>query len=153
VEAEVLRLLSTGGERSGEGGLPAGESGRDFYTPSEAALRLQVPLRSVLEWLETGEVEADEVDSLNGRWKISKSSLKGSGAVGQTEEEPVWCYEKERLLAELQAVRERAYRECDRTDRERSRAHRERDQAERLRRELEIEKMRGKRRAGGVDNR
>ena len=152
MEAEVVWLMSTGGERFGEGGLPAGESGRDFYTPSEAALLLQVPLRSVLKWLETGEVEA-EVDSLNGRWKISKSSLKGFGAVGQTEEELVWRYEKEHLLAELHAERERADRERDRADRERSRADREQDQAERLRRELEIERMKGGRQGGGVANR
>ncbi len=152
MEAEVLRLVSTGGERSGEGTLPAGESGRGFYTPSEAARLLQVPLRSVLKWLETGEVEA-ELDSLNGRWKISRSSLKGFGAVGQTEEELVWRYEKERLLAELHAERERADREHDRADRERNRADREQEQAERLRRELEIERMKGGRRGGGVANR
>ncbi len=86
--------MSTGGEKSGEGTLPARESGRDFfYTPSEAARLLQVPLRSVLKWLEAGEVEA-ELDSLNGRWKIPKASLKGFGAVGQKEEELVWRYER-----------------------------------------------------------
>lgn len=143
--------MSTGGEKLGEGTLPAGESGRDFYTPSEAARLLQVPLRGVLKWLETGEVEA-ELDSLNGRWKIPKTSLKGFGAVGQTEEELVWRYEKERLLDELHAERERADRERDRADRERSRADREQEQAERLRRELEIERMKRGRRGGGVAN-
>ncbi len=152
MEAEAFRLLSNGGERSGEGTLPAGESGRDFYTPSEAARLLQVSLRSVLKWLETGEVEA-EVDPLNGRWKISKASLQSFGAVEQTEEELVWRYEKERLLAELHAEQERADRERDRADRERSRADREREQAERLRRELEIERIKGSRRGGGVANR
>ena len=152
VVAEVLQLLSTGGERFGEGPLPARESGRGFYTPSEAARLLQVPLRSVLKWLETGEVEA-ELDSLNGRWKISKASLRSFGAMGQTEEELVWRYEKERLLDELHAERERADRERDRADCERSRADREREHAERLRMELEIERMKGDRRAGGVADR
>ena len=144
--------MSTGGERLGEGALPLGESGRGFYTPLEAARLLQVPLRSVLKWLETGEIEA-ELHSLNGRWRISKSSLKGFGAAGQTEEELVWCYEKDRLLAELHAERERANRERDRADREHARADREQEQAERLRRELEVERMKRGRRKGGMVNR
>ena len=152
VVAEVLQLLSTGSERSGEGTLPAGESGRDFYTPSEAARLLQVPLRSVLKWLETGEVEA-EVDPLNGRWKVSKASLQSFGAVKQTKEELEWRYEKERLLAELQAERERADGERDRADREHNRADWEQEQAERLRRELEIERMKRGRQGGGQANR
>lgn len=86
VEAEVVRLLSTGGERSREETLPKEEPGRGFYPLSEAARLLRVPLRSVLKWRETGEVEG-ELGSLNGRWRISKSYLKGLGVVGQTEEE------------------------------------------------------------------
>ena len=137
--------MSTGGERLGEGALPLEESGRGFYTPSEVARLLQVPLQDVLKWLETGEFEA-ELDSLNGRWKISKASLKSLGVVGQTEEGLAWRYEKERLLTELHAERERADRERDRADYERNRADREQHQAERLRRELEIERMKGSRR-------
>lgn len=132
--------MSTGGERSGEETLPKEEPGRGFYTPSEVARLLQVPLQDVLKWLETGEVEG-ELDSLNGRWKISKASLKSLGVVGQTEEGLAWRYEKERLLTELHAERERADRERDRAVRERGRADREQHQAERLRRELEIERM------------
>ena len=152
METEVIRFLSTGDKRYGEGALPVGEPKRDFYTPLETARLLQVPLRSVLEWLKTEEVEA-ELDPINGRWKISKASLKGFESVGQTDEELAWRYEKERLLAELHAERERADRESDRADRERSRAERERDQAERLRRELEIERMKGGRWKGGTADR
>lgn len=150
--AELVRLLSTGGETAGEEALPEEELGRGFYTLSEAARLLRAPVRSVLEWLETGEIEA-ELHSRNGRWRISKSSLKGFGAVGRTEEEFAWRYEKERLLTELHAERERANRERDRAVRERGRADREQYQAERLRRELEIERMKGSRREGGAANR
>ncbi len=150
--AELVRLLSTGGERAGEEALPEEEPGRGFYTLSEAARLLRAPVRSVLEWLETGEIEA-ELHSRNGRWRISKSSLKGFGAVGRTEEEFAWRYEKEHLLTELHAERERANRERDKAVRERGRADREQYQAERLRRELEIERMKGSRREEGVANR
>ena len=145
--------MSARGARAGEEALPEEEPGRDFYTLSEAARLLRAPVRSVLEWLETGEIEA-ELHSRNGRWRISKSSLKGFGAVGRTEEEFAWRYEKEHLLTELHAERERANRERVRAVREHGgRADREQYQAERLRRELEIERMKGSRREGGVANR
>ncbi len=127
--AELVRLLSIGGERTGEEALPEEEPGRGFYTLSEAARLLRVPVRSVLECLETGEIEA-ELHSRNGRWKISKSSLRGFGAGARTEEEFAWRYEKERLLTELHSERERANQERDRAVRERGRADREQYQAE-----------------------
>lgn len=123
MQAEVVRFLSTGGERFGERTLSEVEPKRDFYTLLEIARLLHVPLRSVLEWLETGEVEA-ELNPFNGRWKIAKASLQGFEPVGQTDEELAWRYEKKRLLAELHAERERADRKRDRADRERSRSDR-----------------------------
>lgn len=149
--------MSAGGERLGEGTAsetPEGEpvvrrrqTDGDFYTPSEAARALRMPLRSVLEWLAAGEIEA-ELDPLSGRWKIPEASLKSSEPVRQTKEELAWRYEKERLLAELHGERERAERERERADRERDRADREREQAEGLRKELEIARMKG---SGGMD--
>ncbi len=118
------------------------ETDGDFYTPSQAARVLRMPLRSVLEWLAAGEIEA-ELDPLNGRWKIPEASLKSSEPVRQTEEELAWRYEKERLLAELHGERERADLEQERADREHGRAEQERVAAEGLRRELEVERMKG----------
>jgi hypothetical protein len=144
--------LSTRGERAGEEAPPEEEPGRGFYTLSEGVRLLRAPVRSVLEWLETGEIEA-ELHSCGGRWRISNSLLKGFGAVGRTEEEFAWRYEKEHLLTELYAERERANRERDRAVRQHGKVDREQYQAERSRRELKIERMKGSRREEGVANR
>ena len=44
---------------------------RDFYTLSEAAQILEVTQRSLLQRLETGEIEGER-DPQSGRWKIPK---------------------------------------------------------------------------------
>ena len=102
-------------------------------TPVEAARILHVPLRRVLEWLASGEIEAEQ-DPFSGKWSISKSSLQISEPVKQTEAELAWVYEKERLLAELSGWRARA-------ERERTLTEKLRGEVEGLRRALEVEKM------------
>lgn len=113
-------------------------NGDGFHTPAEAARILHVPLRRLLEWLASGEIQADQ-DPVSGRWRIPHASLKGSEPAKQTEEELAWVYEKERLLAEMREWRARA-------ERERERAERLRDEVEGLRRE--VERMRLSRRGG-----
>jgi uncharacterized protein involved in exopolysaccharide biosynthesis len=46
---------------------------RDFYTLPEAAQVLEVPQRSLLKSLETGEIEGER-DPQSGRWKIPKQA-------------------------------------------------------------------------------
>ena len=117
-----------------------GKNGDGFHTPAEAARILHVPLRRVLEWLASGEIEAEQ-DPVSGRWSIPSASLKSSEPAKQTEEELAWIYEKERLLAELRNWRARA-------EQERERAERLRGELEGLRREFEVERMRQGRRGG-----
>jgi excisionase family DNA binding protein len=45
---------------------------RDFYTPSEVAKILRVPLRRILERLAAGEIEAEK-DPRSGRWRVPKN--------------------------------------------------------------------------------
>ena len=47
---------------------------RDFYTLPEAAQILEVPQRSLLKSLETGEIEGEQ-DPQSGRWKIPKQAV------------------------------------------------------------------------------
>jgi excisionase family DNA binding protein len=47
---------------------------RDFYTLPEAAQILEVPQRTLLEILETGEIEGER-DPQSGRWKIPKHAV------------------------------------------------------------------------------
>jgi hypothetical protein len=47
---------------------------RDFYTLPEAAQILEAPQRSLLESLETGEIEGER-DPQSGRWKIPKQAV------------------------------------------------------------------------------
>jgi hypothetical protein len=47
---------------------------RDFYTLPEAAQILEVPQRSLLKSLETGEIEGER-DPQSGRWKIPKQAV------------------------------------------------------------------------------
>src|SRR5215217_3708150 len=47
---------------------------RDFYTLPEAAQILDVPQRSLLKRLETGEIEGEQ-DPQSGRWKIPKQAV------------------------------------------------------------------------------
>jgi predicted nuclease with TOPRIM domain len=46
---------------------------RDFYTLPEAAQVLEIPQRSLLKSLETGEIEGER-DPQSGRWKIPKQA-------------------------------------------------------------------------------
>ena len=108
-------------------------TGDGSHSPAEAARILHVPLRRVLEWLASGEIEADQ-DPASGRWSIPESSLKGSEPARETEEELAWMYEKERLLDELGQWRKRAEQERERADGLQS-------EVEGLRRALEVEKM------------
>lgn len=124
-----------------------GQARGDSYTLSEVAEILHVPLRSVLEWLEAGEIAAEQ-DPTSGRWRVPKSTLKGSEPAKQTEEELAWRYEKERVLLKLHEARVQA-------DRERERANQLQVQVDGLRRELEVERMKGSRWRpfGGKDGR
>ena len=108
-------------------------NGDGSHTPAEAARILHVPLRRVLGWLASGEIEAEQ-DPVSGRWSIPESSLKGSEPARETEEQLAWMYEKERLLAELGKLRTRAEQERERADGLQS-------EVEGLRRALEVEKM------------
>ena len=123
------------------GGLLAeqrrGPSADGSYTPVEAARILHVPLRRILEWLATGEIEGAQ-DPASGRWSIPGSSLEGTEPVRQTEEELAWVYEKERILAELNGWRVRAVREHELNEKLRG-------EVEGLRRALEVEKMKQER--------
>jgi hypothetical protein len=47
---------------------------RDFYTLPEAAQILEAPQRSLLQRLETGEIEGER-DPQSGRWKIPKQAV------------------------------------------------------------------------------
>ena len=47
---------------------------RDFYTLPEAAQIIEVPQRSILKSLETGEIEGEQ-DPQSGRWKIPKQAV------------------------------------------------------------------------------
>ena len=113
---------------------------RDFYTPSEVAQILDVPLRRVLERSAAGEIEAEK-DPHTGRWRIPKKSLNGSEAGRLTEGEAEWRQEKELLLAELRRERARADKEQERADRERERAEGLRSRL----RELRVERSKGPR--------
>ena len=113
---------------------------RAFFTPSEVAQILGVPLRRILERTAAGEIEAEK-DPRTGRWRIPKKSLNGSEAGRLTDGEARWRQEKELLLAEL-------HRERARADKEQERANRERERAEGLRRrlrELRVERSKGPR--------
>ncbi len=118
---------------------------RDFYTPSEAAQILGVPLRRVLERLDAGEIEADK-DPRTGRWRIPEESLNASETGRLSEGEADWRQEKALLLAELHRERTRADKEQERAIAEQEKAARERERAEGLRRrlrELEAEHSKG----------
>ena len=120
---------------------------RDFYTPSEAAQILDVPLRRILERSAAGEIEAEK-DPLTGRWRIPKKSLNGSETGRLTEGEAEWRQEKALLLAELHRERARADRELERANGEQEKAARERERGEVLRRrlrELKAEQSKGPR--------
>ena len=98
---------------------------RDFYTPSEVAKLLGVPLRRVLERLAAGEIEAEK-DPRSGRWRIPEKSLNGSATGRLTKGEAEWRQEKALLVAESRRERARADREQERANGEREKAARER---------------------------
>jgi hypothetical protein len=118
---------------------------RDFYTPSEVAHILGVPLRRILERSAAGEIEA-ELDPRTGRWRIPKESLNGSETGRLTEGEAQWRQEKALLLAELHRERARVDKEQERANGEQEKAARERERGEGLRRrprELKAERSKG----------
>jgi hypothetical protein len=118
---------------------------RDFYTPSEVAQILGVPLRRILERSAAGEIEAEK-DPHTGRWRIPKKSLNGSETGRLTEGEAEWRQEKALLLAELHRERTRADKEQERAIGEQENAARERERAEGLRsrlKELRVERSKG----------
>jgi excisionase family DNA binding protein len=109
---------------------------RDFYTPSEVAKILGVPLRRILERSAAGEIEAEK-DPRSGRWRIPKKSLDGSETGRLSEGEAEWRQEKALLLAESHRERARADKELEkRANGEREKAARERERAEVLRSRL-----------------
>ena len=120
---------------------------RDFYTPSEAAHILDVPLSRVLERSAAGEFEAEK-DPRTRRCRLPKKSLNGSETERVTEGEAEWRQEKALLLAELHRERTRADKELERANGEQEKAARERERAEGLRRrlrELKAEQSKGPR--------
>jgi hypothetical protein len=120
---------------------------RNFYTPSEVAQILGVPLRRILERSAAGEIEAEK-NPHTGRWTIPKESLNGSETGRLTEGEAKWRQEKALLLAELHRERARADKEQERAIGEQEKATRERERAEGLRsrlRELRVERSKGPR--------
>jgi hypothetical protein len=120
---------------------------RNFYTPSEVAKILDVPLRRILERSAAGEIEAER-DPLTGRWRIPKGSLNGSETERLSDGEGGWRQEKAHLLAELHRERARADKELERANGEQEKAARERERAEgllRRRRELRAERSKGHR--------
>jgi hypothetical protein len=109
---------------------------RNFYTPSEVAQILGVPLRRILERSAAGEIEAEK-DPRSGRWRILKKSLDGSETGRLTKGEAEWRQEKALLVAESRRERARADKELEkRANGEREKAARERERAEGLRRRL-----------------
>jgi hypothetical protein len=77
---------------------------RDFYTLSEAAQILEVTQRSLLQRLETGEIEGER-DPQSGRWKIPKHAADERVSAepppeGATEEFPGHSAEMIRELAD-----------------------------------------------------
>jgi len=99
---------------------------RDFYTPSEVAKILGVPLRRILERLAAGEIEAEK-DPRSGRWRVPKDSLNVSEAGRLTKGEAEWRQEKALLVDESRRERARADKELEkRANGEREKAARER---------------------------
>jgi hypothetical protein len=120
---------------------------RDFYTPSEVAQILGVPLRRILERSAAGEIEAEK-DPRSGRWRTTKEFLDGSETGRLSEGEAEWRQEKALLVAELRRERARADRELERANGEQEKAARERERAEVLRgrlRDLKAEQSKGPR--------
>ena len=119
---------------------------RDFYTPSEVAPILGLPLRRILERSAAGEIEAEK-DPRTGRWRIPKESLLDGSETGRLSEgEAEWLQEKALLVAELHRERARADKELERANGEQEKAARERERAEGLRRRLR--ELRGERSEG-----
>jgi excisionase family DNA binding protein len=109
---------------------------RDFYTPSEVAKLLGVPLRRVLERLAAGEIEAEK-DPRSGRWRVPKDSLNVSetGRLAEllTEEQLARLQTTEEALSTLEEHARALRKERDRLGEER----------DRLREELEAERSKG----------
>ncbi len=109
---------------------------RDFYTPSEVAQILGVPLRRVLERSAAGEIEAEK-DPRTGRWRIPKDSLNASETERLTEllTEEVWArlQTTEEALSTLEEQARALRKERDRL----------REERDRLVAELEAERSKG----------
>jgi len=109
---------------------------RNFYTPSEVAQILGVPLRRILERSAAGEIEAEK-NPRTGRWRTPKESLDGSETGRLSEGEAEWRQEKALLVAEPQRERARPARELEkRAIGGQEKAARERERGEVLRRRL-----------------
>jgi len=115
---------------------------RDFYTLPEAAQILEVPQRTLLEILETGEIEGER-DSQSGRWKIPKHAVDERVSAepspeDATEESPGQSAEMIReLVGELSNLHRQVGHLKNRLDRAR---RTEREERELLLAELEQER-------------
>ena len=154
---------------------------RDFYTLPEAAQILEVPQRSLLKSLETGEIEGER-DLQSGRWKIPKQAVDERVSAESSPEDPAEESQGQsaemlrelvnemgdlhRLVGHLRSRLDRARRtereerenllteleqEREGHRRERERAHRLHEEASRLREELERAKGSWRRLFGGQD--
>jgi hypothetical protein len=140
---------------------------RDFYTLPEAAQILEVPQRSLLKSLETGEIEGER-DLQSGRWKFPKQAVDERVSAESSPEDTAEESQGQsaemlrelvnemgdlhRLVGHLRSRLDRARRtereerenllteleqEREGHRRERERAHRLHEEASRLREELE----------------
>ena len=126
---------------------------RDFYTLSEAAQILEVTQRSLLQRLETGEIEGER-DPQSGRWKIPKQAADERVSdkqppEGATDEVPGHSSEMIReLVDELGSLHRQIGHLKNRLDRARRTEKEERDA---LLVELEQERERYRRERERVD--
>ena len=154
---------------------------RDFYTLPEGAQILEVPQRSLLKSLETGEIEGER-DPQSGRWKIPKQAVDERVSAESSPEDTAEESQGQsaemlrelvsemgdlhRLVGHLKSRLDRARRiereerenlladleqEQDGYRRERERADRLHEEASRLREELERAKGSWRRLFGGQD--
>jgi predicted nuclease with TOPRIM domain len=154
---------------------------RDFYTLPEAAQVLEIPQRSLLKSLETGEIEGER-DPQSGRWKIPKQAADERVSAESSPEDTAEASQGlsaemlrelvdemgdlHRLVGHLRSRLDRA-RRTEREEREqllaelmqereghrqeRERANRLHEEASRLREELERAKGSWRRLFGGQD--
>jgi hypothetical protein len=115
---------------------------RDFYTLPEAAQILEVPQRSLLKSLETGEIEGER-DPQSGRWKIPKHaadervSAKSSPEDNAEESQGQSAEMLQELVSEMGDLHRQLGHLRSRLDRAR---RTEREEREQLLAELELER-------------